>query len=176
MCAIGNVRDELDYTNKKIIRKFDEMILDGSDDEGWTLSATLTNCVRFSKAVNANHLTPQMFSHFKYINNYTLDEEHAYIYNNILYVFVSKAVASTLEEFKSYLSQNNLEMVYRLSNEIVEDIDCSDKITQYDEQTIVYNTDNAEIEVSLTNNTAIAQINQNLQKIEEMIASLKAGE
>ena len=172
MCGIEDVRDELDYTNKKIIRRFDKTIFDGSDDEEWTLSATLTNYVRFSKAVNANHLTPQMFSHFKYINNYTLDEEHAYIYNNILYVFVSKAVASTLEEFKSYLSQNNLEIVYRLSNEIVEDIDCSDKIVQFDEQTTVYNTDGAEIEVSLTNNKAIAQINQNLQRIEELLAKI----
>lgn len=88
---------------------------------------------------------------------------------------------NTLEEFKSYLVEQYakgtpVKVVYELATPIIEDIDCSDKITQYNEQTTVYNTDNAEIEVSLTNNKAIAQINQNLQQIEEAIAGLKVGE
>lgn len=53
------------------------------------------------------------------------------------------------------------------ANGTEEDIDCSDKIVQYSDTTTVYNTDGAEIEVSLTNNKAIAEVNKNLEKIEK---------
>lgn len=176
LLGIGYVRDELDLSKGETTRRFKKVTLVGHTDENWRLSAELTNCIRFSKPLTANHTRAQMFSHFKYVNDYDLDEEHAYIYNNILYVFISKTIASTLEEFKTWLSQNPVEVVLRLATPIIEDIDCSDKIKQYDGQTTVYNTDGAELECTLTNNRAIAQINQNLQQIEEMISSLKAGE
>lgn len=58
-------------------------------------------------------------------------------------------------------------VVYELATPVVEDINCSNKIVQYDGQTTVYNRDGAEIEVSLTNNNAISEANKNLDIIEQ---------
>lgn len=55
------------------------------------------------------------------------------------------------------------------ANGTQEDIDCSDKIVQYADSTTVYNTDGAEIEVSLTNNKAISEVNENLDRIEKKV-------
>lgn len=175
LCGIGNVRDELDYTNKKITRRFDYCEFSGADSENWILDTEFTNCIRFRKSVASLKAAVgpvAMCTHFEYLNNYSADKEHFYIYNNVLYVFVLKTVASTLADFKALIASNPIKIVYELATPIVEDIECSDKIAQYDEQTTVYNTDGAEIEVSLTNNKAIAQINQNLQRIEELLAKI----
>ncbi len=50
-------------------------------------------------------------------------------------------------------------VVYKLATIVEEPIDCSNKIVQYSTQTTVSNRDGAKIEVSLTNNEAIAEVN-----------------
>ena len=48
-----------------------------------------------------------------------------------------------------------------------ESLNCSNKIVQYVDETTVHNRDNAEIEVSLTNNKAISEVNGELGSLQE---------
>jgi len=181
--GINGVYDELDLSKGEIIRRFTEIVLDGSDDEDWHLwSANLTNTERFfmnleKPTINASS---SLCSHFYYKNDNS-DVEH-FRWSTVsgiikqLVIYINKNNVSTLAELKTWLSENPITIIYELAEPIIEHIDCSDKIKQFDGQTTIFNTDEAELECTLTNNTAIAQINQNLQKIEDMISSLKAGE
>ena len=48
-------------------------------------------------------------SHFKYVGNYNLDEEHIYVTNTGgLYMFISKNKISTVEQLKAYLSEQKI--------------------------------------------------------------------
>lgn len=119
-----------------------------------------------------------MCTHFKISN--TASMYNALIHSTQQRVLFYTNIA-TLDAFKTFLSQQYAKgtpvtLIYELETPLIENIDCSNKITQYDEQTTVYNRDGAEIEVSLTNNKAIAQINENLQQIEKMIANMKVGD
>ena len=109
-----------------------------------------------------------MCTHFKTSNV-------ASMYNASIHFTQQKVIfytnITTLDAFKAFLAQQYangtaVEIVYELETEVIEDVDCSNKITQYDEQTTVYNRDNAEIEVSLTNNKAISEINEDFKSNE----------
>lgn len=177
LLGIGDIRDELDLSNKKIIRRFGKKVFDGT--ETWHTGQDMGEVMRFySSSLNLPQNTSfGMSNYFKWLKHYTDNSEHFYIGSDgYLYIFIDKEACPNTASFKTWLSEHPVEIIYPLEEPVIESIDCSDKIAQYDGQTTVYNTDNAEIEVSLTNNKAIAQINQNLQRIEEVIASLKAGE
>lgn len=86
---------------------------------------------------------------------------------NKIMIFLSKI--STVEQFKKWLYSNNVKAIYELETPVEEDIDCSNKIVQYAEETTVYNSDGAEIEVCLTNNKAISEVNEDLNNIENKL-------
>lgn len=181
--GIGDVRDELDLTNKKIIRRFGKKVFDGT--ENWNLYNISEEKKQYYITVNnykyseTEITTMSNYCVGDIINNRTKNNNTVYTTSNGI-AFRCDNFA-TLEEWKAFLAEQYangtpVEIVYELAEPVIEHIECSDKIAQFDGQTTIYNTDGAELECTLTNNVAIAQINQNLQKIEEMIASLKAGE
>ena len=99
----GQVLHKGDYLAEDGIHQVrNTVVFDGSDDENWKLDINLTNCTRFTIELKANHSISQTCSHLKYINNYSL---HMYVYNNILYVFIPNNVASTVDEFKTFLAE-----------------------------------------------------------------------
>ena len=111
-----------------------------------------------------------MCTHFKISNV-------ASLYNALIHSTQQKVIfytnIATLDAFKAFLSGQYasgtaVEIVYELETEVIEYIDCSNKITQYDEQTTIYNRDGAEIEVSLTNNKPISEINEDIKKTQEV--------
>ena len=65
----------------------------------------------------------------------------------------------------------NFKKVVR-ANGTEEDINCSNKIIQYDGQTTIYNRDGAEMEVSLTNNKAISEVNEDIKNIETKLRTV----
>lgn len=84
---------------------------------------------------------------------------------------------ATLDDFKAFLVQQYtngtaVEIVYELSTPVIEDIECSNKIMQYDEETTIYNRDEAEIEVSLTNNKAISEVNEDIDNMERRLRDI----
>jgi len=85
-----------------------QKVFDGSSNENWTLSATLTTVTRFLiNCINAPvTLIEQLCSHFKYLYKYSDDTEHFYINpsNGSLFIFINTSTAGTVEELKAWLS------------------------------------------------------------------------
>lgn len=187
LCGIGNVRDELDYSTRKIMRRYMYEVFDGSDDESWAISGNNQDFYEINtKYVHVGNKSLGECSMTNILNETTIGIS---LQNNTIGYCATMMGQGTLfrvrppdealenlTTYREWLSQNNIILIYELVTPIVEDIDCSNKIAQYADSTTVYNRDEAEIEVLLTNNKAISEINQNLKRIEEAIASLKAGE
>lgn len=192
--GLNGVYDELDYSKGQIIRRFAKYVFDGVNNKIVGKSNTTynnmfsTNVISNLKKPNSNgEKTNLMCTHFN--AEYTANQMHLYGHTGIAsrtdgvftLGFGLDSEINTVELANAFLAEQYangtpVEVVYELATPIIEHLDCFDKIKQFDGQTTIFNTDEAELECTLTNNVAIAQINQNLQKIEEMIASLKAGE
>lgn len=90
-------------------------------------------------------------------------------------ILKSRLSSPDITGFKNWLALNNIIVAYQLSQAIEEDIDITNSIVQYQNQTTISNSDNAEMEIELTNNKAISSINENisiLQKINEKVLTL----
>nr|DAO05867.1 MAG TPA: hypothetical protein [Caudoviricetes sp.] len=112
--------DEIHHTRKQIV-------LDGSDDENWTVwTASLTNVERFyinlEKALKDNGAS--LCSHFKF-SKIGSDTEHfswstsAGIRKQFV-IFIDKSKATTVTELKTWLSQNPITVEYELAEEEIE--------------------------------------------------------
>lgn len=112
--------DEIHHTRKQIV-------LDGSDDENWTVwTASLTNVERFyinlEKALKDNGAS--LCSHFKF-SKINSDTEHfswstsAKIRKQFV-IFIDKSKATTVTELKTWLSQNPITVEYELAEEEIE--------------------------------------------------------
>lgn len=186
LCSMNTeLTDVLDYTSKKVTRKCGYLVLNGS--ENWIGEASVTtdsNCISFYRYLPEMHKpldteTNCSCNSFKAVSRTDasiLAGECVGMSNSgsfFITILRSKLVTKDIAGLKSYLALNNAIVVYQLQNETEEEIECSGKIVQFADTTNIYNTDNAEIEVSLTNNKAIADTNANLSRIEESI--IKAG-
>ncbi len=161
--SVENFQDEIDCSKGQINKIFDKKTFNGSED--WWAGVSYENCMSFETSVPSKYQYPQTCSHFKYINNYQLDEPHMYMYNNVMYVFVPKTIASTVEQFKTWLASNPIEVIYASATPLIRSIDCSNKLVQYEGETTVSNRDGAKIEVSLTNNEAISGLNEDIGNV-----------
>lgn len=175
LCSVGDVRDELNHKGQ-IIRRCLKKVLDGSDDEPWIQHSNSENDV-YTYFLNLEGLaydtntsiSKAITSHFVYSyscwnTNKQVGQFSGHPTTNTMYFNSDK---TSLADFKAWLKENPVEVVYQLATPTVESIDCSNKIVQYDGQTNIYNRDGAEIEVSLTNNKAISEVNENLDIIEQ---------
>ncbi len=165
----GNIiaRDYIDYTNKKIHRECAYIAFDGS--ENIQQVSNNNGLYRYDCHIaDLKQNTEAVSSHFKYstasIENINNECMLIHTQNKIM-IFLSKI--STVEQFKKWLYSNNVKAIYKLGTPVEEDIECSNKIVQYAEETTVYNSDGAEIEVCLTNNKAISEVNEDLNNIEK---------
>ena len=172
LCSIENTRAELDYTNKKTTISCIKRIYNG--DEEWHYESKIGTYHAFNLATYEAKTNGKIISsHFKYEEG-SADTEHIRLDGSSPYARIKLYCKfATEDELKTWLAANPLEVVYELANPIIEDIDCSDKIVQYDETTNVYNTDGAEIEISLNNSEAISDINQSTSMLREEIIELK---
>lgn len=180
LCCLKNeqnivAKDVLNYKEKKIYRQCGYLKLNGS--ENW--KAYVTNTAgkkRFcllGTGISA-YLTTQI-GNLVCNTIETITAEKTYMCvdgisggnKNELYIYLEECATMTEGQFKTWLASKNIFVKFELAQEEVETIDCFNKIQQFEGETIVYNTDNAEIEVTLSNNKAIAEINENITEIEE---------
>jgi hypothetical protein len=87
------------------------VIYDGSQDENWggsQLTTVYRAGIGLSNAVNDNGAS----NYLPYINNWSSDTEHFYIYNNAVYAFIA---VQGLARFKEYLAEHNLQIWYKLA-------------------------------------------------------------
>lgn len=165
----GNIvaQDYIDFDRQKVIRTCKYFVINGN--ESWYVDDGLTNCLRLTTSIANTGIALNSFgkcSHLKYNNNWSLDEPHFYTFNNNLYVFMPKTIASTAEGFKAWLQSNSITFVFR-GNYAEEDIDTTNSIVQYANETTISNSENAEMEIELTNNKAISSINKNISELQE---------
>lgn len=131
--SVGDVKDELIINNDKakIIKRIGKIVLDGTqyyghNTTGDTHTKFVFNLVNngFTKGRNQ---TKWLFSHFQLYNNENMDFNHIYVYGgNVtgqgIGIIVENNIASTLEEFKTWLSENNLTIYYELTEPVEIDL------------------------------------------------------
>lgn len=153
-------QDYIDYTKGVVHRECEYRVLDGTED--WQASGNAGAFYRFGLAGITNTDTSKaiLCSHFRQYQNWDMQRNHILIGSSpSTSIWIMTDVATTVQAFKAWLASNPVTFIYQLATAIEEPIDCSNKIVQYSTQTTVSNRDGAEIEVSLTNNEAIAEVN-----------------
>lgn len=199
MRAIENIRDsfvKIDgawYEKHNIARK----IFDGI--ENIQLGVVLNNVTRFSLAIsNSDSALPQLCNYLKYNTSYSLDEEHFYIYNNTLYLFIDNSIATTVAQLKTWLSNQynaGIPLYVDYVLETPELIPCTSEQTKAlngiyeayaDGQTIMYSTDDIEPVIEIVKeskeqvqsetNKAISALIERVSQLEARLASAQAEE
>lgn len=176
----GNIlaQDYIDFDRQKIHRECEHIILNGTEE--WSKSSA-TDFDRFILYTaydisDVSSAISNMLKHNKgtdwLSNEFRLDN---YQNGHRIIVTMGTYGSLTLEQFKAKLAQDNLIIIAQRDTSIEEDIDITNSIVQYQNETTISNSDNAEMEIELTNNKAISSINENisiLQKINEKVLTL----
>lgn len=175
LCGIDDLQDEIDYNKGKITRRCGRIVLDGT--EGWYYEP---NSEYFALSKTASAMNGKLNSNLKcshYIFNTAL-LNYTVRTGNSYYIQIKDERYTTVEAWKAYLAKQYangtpVTVIYELATPVIKNIDCSNKIVQYADETTVYNRDGAKIEVALTNNKAISEVNEDLQNIEKVLDNIK---
>ena len=125
--GVGDVRDELDAKTGELTQRVGEIVLDGSEDERWSLlrKDTMTNVFQISVSLNIKP-RPDLLSNLfdgKYIETIKDGIEVIKFNNSKIYVNISNTKATTVEDFKNYIAQQPLTIQYQLATESVKTVD-----------------------------------------------------
>lgn len=130
--GIGDVQDTLDCLTGEVTERIGEVVLDGSDDEGWVRTYVSGEVTRFNSASNTlpfaigrwtNKITVKCDKLVATHNN-GWNGKIDYIYQGgNKNVFITKKEGTTLDEFKECLSQNPITVQYQLETESVKTVD-----------------------------------------------------
>jgi len=167
LCALKNADGEYIVRDKKegikIYRECGYKILDGT--ESWVKSvgdSTATSTACWIPFENLGIYNCDKFEIVE-VENVSTKQESITTNGSAISIKVLNSRLSSADGagFKEYLSKNPVTIVYRLKTPTIEDMNGSNKIVQYDESTTIYSRDNAELEVTLTNNNTISNVNEN---------------
>lgn len=182
LCAVKNAegdfiaRDKLE--GNKVYRECELKILDGT--ENWIKSVGTSTDDSTAFWISLNNAGLYNCDKFEIIEVDNISTKQECIVANDTAISIkilnSRLSSADATGFKNWLSKNPVTIVYKLVTPIVEDINTSNKIVQYAENTTVYNRDNAELEVTLTNNNAVSDVYGDLKNVEENVSSLQTIE
>lgn len=121
--GIGEYKDTI--TKDGVVRKIKRVVLDGSEDEKWGLSREHTNHINFAlvlkDATTVNTGIRTMMDKFKHFGAvWNSDVAGQDMFGKTLRINIQKTLASTAEEFKTWLSQNPLIVDYVLAEPVTE--------------------------------------------------------
>ena len=130
--SIGDVKDTLNLTTGEYVQRIGEIVLDGSDDEGWTFDSndSLSNTNRFysknnilsdAKSSPSNTLNDAGLIDLP-LGTSTGDNEHICIVGGKIYIRKNKTEYSDLNTFKNWLAQNPLTVQYELATPIIKKV------------------------------------------------------
>lgn len=161
--------DYLDYTRKKVVRNCMQTIFNGT--ENWIKSvgtSTETSTAFWISLSNSKLLKCDKFD-IVAVDDIATKEECIVASDTAVSIKIANSKLTTADAtgFKAWLASNNVKIVYKLTETLEESVNCSNKIQQFDKETTIYCTDNAEMEVTLSNNKAIAEINGNIAQVEQ---------
>lgn len=124
LCGIGDVQDVIDVENGVVRKKIKKAVFDGSDDEGWSTSNSLSG--RYIVVKNdAKKYGNILCTHAKNVNNSNNVNECCV--NSSKYFYVNTSFA-TLAEWKAHLASKPMEVVYELAEEVIEELSIADQI------------------------------------------------
>ena len=97
--------DYIDLKTNMEAHTWNYIELDGTAN--WNKEGELENVIRMAVSTKKTSNSYEgKCTHFNFIGNYNLDEEHVYVTQiGLLYVFINKEIASTAEEFKNWLTE-----------------------------------------------------------------------
>lgn len=148
--GIGDVTDVASLSECEVDRKFTKLVFDGSSDEIWRYFNTYDNYYNVSLSIsNIAKTTNAVCSHFKNtdILNVVPDSGKFTINANRFVTFgFSADIATTLDEWKTWLQANPITVVYELGEPTIESIEPVEIVT-YDNVTHISVSDNADMEV-----------------------------
>lgn len=121
--GVGEYKDVL--TKDEVVRKIKRVVLDGSEDEKWELSREHENHINFALAIKGaitvNTGIRTMMDKFKYFgaiwNSDILGQD---MFGATLRINMPKTLATDLQTFKTWLSQNPLTVDYVLAEPATE--------------------------------------------------------
>lgn len=173
LAKIGNVQDYID--NKGILQKnIDKIVLNGSENwlynESWSSKGDNTNAFYISRPTNMKE-AEVVSSHFPYVASGWNYDEIGISVSYYLIIRVPKTI-TTVDELKTWLSNNNVTVYYILSEPYTVNLNFNNIIPQYAEQTNIIS--NAELEVEFTNSPAIASVNETISKISDETVAINS--
>ena len=127
----NGVKDTLNLMTGEYVQRIGETTFNGS--EGWTLGTKeADNTLRFKMVLQANipadnEMLTIISDNFPVLRNADIDVESVQLWGSSkdFNVRILKTKASTVDEFKSYLSQNPLTIQYPLATPVVKTVDLS---------------------------------------------------
>lgn len=157
----NGIKDSIDIKNNRasIVSKTGSVILDGSADELWSTYAIYHNdggtgyCYVIENSDFALGLNSSICTRFKNVGGSAYSPLVGYVgaYSDHLTVrrkyFISDI--ETLEEFKTWLSQNNIEIIYQKEYPMITEIeDRTGELTMPDGSMTITNSENADMLVT----------------------------
>ena len=120
--GIGDVQDTLDCLTGEVTERIGEIVLDGSDDEGYTINGSITSDGLTRFIVNVD--IPNRKQRGNAISNLlpTVDNSSSYgVFNGVgLNIIIN---CSTVDELRTWLQQNPVTIQYELTQESVKTVD-----------------------------------------------------
>ena len=131
---IDNYADYIDFKNKKVIRKIKEDVIDG-DEKMYIPTTPVTNkysafTVYLTEMAVKNYCNGMCdvslitTNEQQWMNETSITKGCFVLYDQQrFFIRIKKAIASTIEEFKTYLQKNNLNIYYPLKTPIEEELE-----------------------------------------------------
>ena len=131
--GIGEVKDELNLMTGEMIQRIGEIVLDGSDDEGYSKEITSSGIVRFNFSGNSNNITQKSKPHGQALcdklitSNKDIDNlDYVKVHSNNGGFWIYQADKDLdVNTFKEKLKINPLTIKYQLKTESVKTVDLS---------------------------------------------------
>lgn len=137
------------HENGKTHRKISKATFDGSDDEDWQYNQeyayfyihALFGAIENKETINT------LSNYFKSVSFNNRGGDFSRIYNTGSTLYVRNVEQTTLEEFKNWLSENNVEVIYELATPITEEVEVSDVLKTYKNVSHISNSADTNMEV-----------------------------
>lgn len=128
--GIGDVKDELDLTRGEYIQRIGEVVLDGSDDEGWELMFAASAYGNPIYGTKSNYINSSDYVELVFKNDRIALQGAAQIINTnveeAIYIntwentgIIGIKIGLDFNDFKQYLSQNPVKVQYVLATPII---------------------------------------------------------
>ena len=134
--GIGEVKDELDLLTGELIQNVNEIVLTGNANENWTKHEGLTNdeVTTFVWEVKELKATGNVLCDKLSKKKKWSDTEIGIWFDSNLIITISSSIATTVEQFRTYLNETPFTVYYQSSENSIKTVDLT--ITDQDNKTI----------------------------------------